>query len=93
MSTNQIKNAELYRPFLSLPKAPNAATLFMNWSLSKEGQSIVVNDWKMFSALSDTPTPEGFDPSIHKIWRADPVKTAANRESWTKEWTQLFNWR
>ncbi|CAN1505492.1 AfuA ABC-type Fe3+ transport system, periplasmic component [Burkholderiaceae bacterium] len=87
-------------PVIELPislvknaKAPNAATLFMNWSLSKEGQSIVVNDWKMFSALSGTPSPEGFDPSVHKIWRADPAKTAANRETWTKEWTQLFNWR
>jgi iron(III) transport system substrate-binding protein len=87
-------------PVIELPislvknaKASNAATLFMNWSLSKEGQAIVVNDWKMFSALSGTPNPEGFDPSIHKIWRADATKTAANRDAWTKEWTQLFNWR
>jgi iron(III) transport system substrate-binding protein len=74
-------------------KAPNAARLFLNWSLSAEGQAMTVNDWKMFSALKGAPMPEGADPKVHKVWVPDAAKSSRVREAWTKEWTQTFNFR
>ncbi len=47
----------------SQPAHPNAATLFLNWLLSREGQLVASKAWGTPSARVDVPR-EGFDPSF-----------------------------
>src|SRR6201995_1717098 len=60
-------------PYASgIPKTaahPNAAKLFLNWCLSKEGQTFMIKELGNLTSLKVAPVyPEGFDPKIVKVW-------------------------
>src|SRR6185312_13183823 len=48
---------------------PNAAKLFLNWCLSKEGQTYMIKELGNLTSLKEVPFyPEGFDPKVVKVW-------------------------
>ena len=73
-------------PYASgIPKTaahPNAAKLFLNWCLSKEGQTFMIKELGNLTSLKVAPVyPEGFDPKVVKVWypKFDAVREAARR--------------
>ncbi len=48
---------------MNKPPHPNAAVVFINWLLSKEGQAVYVDSVKLPGARKDAPTT-GLDPNI-----------------------------
>ncbi|MCO5090218.1 extracellular solute-binding protein [Bosea sp. (in: a-proteobacteria)] len=72
-------------------KNPNAARLFMNWSLSKEGQTANVKGQYFFSTLAGAPFPlEGYEG--REIWIAKPADQIRLRPTWSAEWNAIFNY-
>jgi len=48
---------------------PNAAKLFLNWCLSKEGQSFMIKELGNLTSLKTPPAcREGFDPKVVTAW-------------------------
>jgi len=72
---------------------PNAAKLFMNWSLSVEGQSFFVKNIGNYSMLKDGPAPEGVDPKLIKPWVPDPKQFETLKAEWIEAWNKTFNYR
>jgi iron(III) transport system substrate-binding protein len=85
-------------PYASgIPKTaahPNAAKLFMNWCLSKEGQAFMIKNLGNLTSLKEVPFyPEGFDPKVEKIWLPkfdDYVKLHAE---WVADWDKIYGYR
>ena len=49
-------------------KSPNAAKLFMNWRLSKEGQAFAIAKLGNITSLKEPPAfPKGWDPKVIKV--------------------------
>lgn len=57
------------------PSHPNAAKLFANWFLSKEGQTAIIRAARTQSAREDTPTDHLTEDRIRKIGVDYPVET------------------
>ncbi len=72
---------------------PNAARLFLNWSLSREGQESFVHESGGFSALKDGPVPEGFDYKSVKPWYAKMEDYIGLQAKWVDEWNHIFGYR
>jgi iron(III) transport system substrate-binding protein len=72
---------------------PNAARLFLNWSLSREGQESFVHDSAGFSALKNGPLPEGFDYKSVKPWYAKMADYVGLQAKWVDDWNRTFNYR
>src|SRR5689334_16299251 len=50
-------------------KNVNAARLYLNWCLSKEGQAFMIREQGNLTSLKEVPlNPPGFDPKIVKVW-------------------------
>ena len=85
-------------PYASgIPKTathPNAAKLFLNWCMSREGQTFMIKELGNLTSLKDPPVyPEGFDPKVVKAWYPkfdDYVKLHAQ---WVAEWDKTFGYR
>ncbi len=85
-------------PYASgIPKTathPNAAKLFLNWCLSKEGQTFMIKNLGNLTSLKVPPIyPEGFDPKIVKVWYPkfdDYVKLHAE---WVADWDKIYGYR
>lgn len=78
-----------------IPKAaphPNAARVFMNWVMSREGQDVWVETGG-FSMLKGAKMPAGAEKMKLKLWVPDVKQYASLREPWVKEWNQLYNYR
>jgi len=71
---------------------PNAARLFLDWSLSPEGQALMV-DLGSFSALKNGPTPKGVDPKTIKPWIVDPEQYQRLAAAWTDDWNHDYGYR
>ncbi len=73
---------------------PNAAKLFLNWCLSKEGQTFMIKELGNLTSMKVAPVyPEGFDPKVVKIWLPkfeDYVKLHA---AWVADWDKIFGYR
>ena len=74
-------------------KNVNAARLFLNWSLSREGQEAFVQEAGGFSALKNGPAPKEIDMSSVKAWYPNMDDYEKLQESWVSEWNQTFNYR
>ena len=74
-------------------KNVNAARLFLNWSLSREGQEAFVRDSAGFSALKDGPMPEGIDLKLMKPWYPNMDDYANLQEQYVADWNKLNNYR
>src|SRR3954451_2413152 len=72
---------------------PNAAKLFLNWSLSREGQTFMIKELGNLTSLKVVPVyPEGFDPKVVKIWFPkfdDYVKLQA---TWVADWNKTYGY-
>jgi iron(III) transport system substrate-binding protein len=72
--------------------SPNAARLFLDWMLSREGQAAAV-ELGGFSSLIDTPLPPGVDKTKIKVWLPDRTEFAKLHDPWIAEWNKVFNFR
>lgn len=71
---------------------PNAARLFMDWALSREGQALMV-ELGSFSSLTNAPTPPGVDASAIKAWYPDDAEIERVFKAWTDDWNKAYNYR
>ena len=78
----------------TVAKNPNAARLFLNWRLSKEGQTFLVNELGHISSLKDAPAyPKGWDPKVVKVWLPNFEQFEKLRDGWVGEWNKTYNYR
>jgi iron(III) transport system substrate-binding protein len=71
---------------------PNAARLFLNWSLSQEGQNVIVEKLGGMSLLKTAKKPAGA-PDDAKVWVPDNDEFDRLRDPWVKEWDTVFGYR
>ena len=71
---------------------PNAARLFMDWALSREGQALMV-ELGSFSSLANAPMPPGVDASAIKAWYPDDAEIERIFKAWTEEWNKTYGYR
>ncbi|MBS0549633.1 MAG: extracellular solute-binding protein [Proteobacteria bacterium] len=75
-------------------KSPNAAKLFMNWRLSKEGQEFAIKSLGNITSLKDPPAfPKGWDPKAVKVWVPKFDEFEKLRASWVEEWNKTYGYR
>jgi iron(III) transport system substrate-binding protein len=85
-------------PYASgIPKTaahPNAAKLFLNWCLSREGQTFMIKDLGNLTSLKTPPAfPEGFDPKLVKVWYPNFDQYVKLHGPWVAEWDKIFGYR
>lgn len=71
---------------------PNAARLFMNWSLSREGQEVYVEQGS-FTGMRDGPLPPGVDWASLKTWLPDMGEYERLHKPWIEDWNRVYNYR
>jgi iron(III) transport system substrate-binding protein len=71
---------------------PNAAKLFLDWALSREGQALMV-ELGSFSALANAPMPPGVDIKAIKTWYSDDAEIEKIFKPWTDDWNKAYNYR
>ncbi len=71
---------------------PNAARLWLNWSLSELGQGVWVRELDLFSLREGMPEPAGINRKEVKIVWFDPQFLIVHRDEFVKRWAQLFNY-
>ena len=75
-------------------KSPNAAKLFLDWSMSDEGQIHSIKDHGNLTSLKSTPfSPPGFDPKTAKLWVPKFEEFEKLRDTWIPEWNKTFGYR
>ena len=73
---------------------PNAAKLFLDWSLSDEGQAFTIKDQGNLTSLKSPPfVPEGFDPKVAKVWVPEFTQFSTLRDKWLEEWNTVYGYR
>jgi iron(III) transport system substrate-binding protein len=85
-------------PYASgIPKTaahPNAARLFLNWCLSKEGQTFMIKELGNLTSLKAAPAyPEGFDPKVVKVWYPKFDDYVKLHSAWVADWDKTFGYR
>ncbi len=71
---------------------PNAAKLFLDWALSREGQALMV-ELGSFSSLAQAPMPPGVDRNALKTWYSDEAEVERIFKSWTDDWNKAYGYR
>jgi iron(III) transport system substrate-binding protein len=75
-------------------KSPNAAKLFMNWRLSKEGQAFAITKLGNITSLKEPPAfPKGWDPKTVKVWVPKFDQFESLRDKWLEEWNKTYGYR
>jgi iron(III) transport system substrate-binding protein len=75
-------------------KSPNAAKLFMNWRLSKEGQAFQIAKLGNITSLKEPPSfPKGWDPKVIKVWVPNFKEFESLREPWLEQWNKTYGYR
>ena len=75
-------------------KNPNAAKLFMNWRLSKEGQAFQIAKLGNITSLKDPPAfPKGWDPKVVKVWVPNFEQFEKLRTPWIEDWNKTYGYR
>jgi iron(III) transport system substrate-binding protein len=73
---------------------PNAAKLYMNWCLSKEGQAFMISTQGNLTSLKTPPVyPKNFDPKTVKVWLPKYSEFESLRVGWIDEWNKLYGHR
>jgi iron(III) transport system substrate-binding protein len=73
---------------------PNAAKLFMNWRLSKEGQTFMIKELGNVTSLKEAPVyPKGWDPKVVKVWVPNFEQYSKLRDTWVEDWNKTFKYR
>ena len=74
--------------------SPNAAKLFMNWRLSKEGQAFAITKLGNITSLKEPPAfPKGWDPKVIKVWVPNFEQFEKLRDPWLEEWNKTYGYR
>jgi iron(III) transport system substrate-binding protein len=71
---------------------PNAAKLFLDWALSREGQALMV-ELGSFSSLAQAPLPPGVDRAAIKAWYSDEAEVERIFKTWTDDWNKAYGYR
>jgi iron(III) transport system substrate-binding protein len=72
----------------------NAARLYLNWCLSKEGQTFLIKAHGNLTSLKVSPVyPEGFDPKVVKVWYPNFDQYVKLHHDWVAEWDKTFGYR
>jgi iron(III) transport system substrate-binding protein len=71
---------------------PNAAKLFLDWALSREGQALMVEQGS-FSSMAQAPMPPGVDPKAITTWYPDEAEIETIFTSWTDDWNRAYGYR
>lgn len=75
-------------------RSPNAAKLFMNWRLSKEGQAFAIAKLGNITSLKEPPAfPKGWDPKVIKVWVPKFDEFEKLRDPWLDEWNKTYGYR
>ncbi len=74
-------------------KNVNAARLFLNWMLSREGQEAFVEGSGGFSALKNGPAPSALDIKAIRPWFPRMEDYTTLQAAWVDEWNRLHNYR
>jgi iron(III) transport system substrate-binding protein len=75
-------------------KSPNAAKLFMNWRLSKEGQTFAIKSLGNITSLKEPPLfPKGWDPKVIKVWVPKFDEFEKLRDKWLEDWNKTYGYR
>ena len=85
-------------PYASgIPKTaanPNAARLFLDFCLSREGQAFGMTQQGNLSSLKDPPGEiKGFDPKTSPVWLPNNEEFASLRNAWVEEWNKTYGYR
>src|SRR5882757_839635 len=73
---------------------PNAATLFLNWCMSDEGQAFHIKELGYLTALKKPPlNPPGYDPKVVKPWSPNFEQYVKLRDQWVEEWNKTYGYR
>src|SRR6202162_2225580 len=73
---------------------PNAGKLFLNWCLSKEGQTFMIKELGNLTSLKVAPIyPQGFDPKVVKVWLPNFDDYVTLHGPWVAEWDKTFGYR
>lgn len=75
-------------------KSPNAARLFMNWRLSREGQSFQIEKLGNITSMKEPPMlPKGWDPKVIKVWVPEFKQFESLRDKWMDDWNKTYGYR
>jgi iron(III) transport system substrate-binding protein len=73
---------------------PNAARLWMDWTLSDEGQIQLIRDQGNMTSLKNPPIPlEGYDPAAHSPWTPEFGQFETLHDTWQEEWNKIYGYR
>lgn len=73
-------------------KNPNAAKLWQNWTLSREGQEVWTKQVGGLSARIDIAPPAAAPKKV-KMWSAKEEDYVKLRDSYTKRWNKIFGYK
>jgi len=71
---------------------PNAAKLFLDWALSREGQALMV-ELGSFASMTNAPMPPGVDAKAIRTWYPDDDEVERIFKPWTDDWNKAYNYR
>jgi iron(III) transport system substrate-binding protein len=72
----------------------NAAKLYLNWCLSKEGQTFMITQQGNLTSLKVAPVyPETFDPKVVKVWYPNMDQYVKLHGDWVAAWDKTFGYR
>ena len=75
-------------------KSPNAAKLFLNWRLSREGQSFQIEKLGNITSMKEPPAfPKGWDPKAVKVWVPKFDEFEKLRSAWLEDWNKTYGYR
>lgn len=75
-------------------KNPNAAKLYMNWCMSKEGQAFMIQTQGNLTSLKTPPVyPKNFDSKVVKVWLPKYDEFESLRKEWVEEWNKIYGHR
>ena len=85
-------------PFAAgIPKTaahPNAGRLFLDWSLSDEGQAFCISELGAQTSLRTPPAAtKGFDPATAKVWLPDFAQFESLQADWVAAWNKTYGYR
>jgi iron(III) transport system substrate-binding protein len=87
-----------YLGIVSTTEHPKAAEVFMNWSMSKNGQQLAGDLTGEYPVRDDVTTPTMLGTQFPKlselkVYHPDEAVWLKDREAWTAEWNQIFGVR
>jgi iron(III) transport system substrate-binding protein len=85
-------------PYASgIPKTaanPNAARLFLDFCMSKEGQAFTMAQQGNLTSLKVPPAElKGFDPKLTPVWLPKEEDFEGLRDTWIAEWNKIYGYR